>query len=76
MHPYIIEELARAIVQEREEEARLARPHTQQRPETRAAPRSRLARKLVQTGLHLDRAAADRCCRRSPRAVSPSARRR
>ena len=56
---YIIEELAWAIAQEWEEEARQMRRHSQHRPETKPALRSRLARKLVQTGVRLDRAAGE-----------------
>lgn len=55
----ITEELAWAMAREREEEARRMRPHAEQRPVTRPSLRSRLARKLVHAGLHLDSTAGD-----------------
>jgi hypothetical protein len=55
----ITEELAWAMVREREEEARRMRPHVEHRPVNRSSLRSRLARKLVHAGLHLDGTAGE-----------------
>ena len=58
MNPYI-EELVWAVDQERREEARRMRPHTERRPESGQNLRSRLARTLVVAGIHLDRRARE-----------------
>ena len=55
----ITEELAWAMTREREEEARRMRSQTEHRPANRPSLRSRLARKLVHAGLHLDSTAGD-----------------
>ncbi len=51
---YITEELAWAMTREREEEARRMRSQTEHRLANQPSLRSRLARKLVRAGLHLD----------------------
>ena len=56
MYPYI-EELVWATDQERREEARRMRPHTESRPTSGQNLRSWLARTLVVAGIHLDRKA-------------------
>ena len=58
MYPYI-EELVWAIDMERQEEARRMRPHPESRPKSGQNLRSRLARVLVQSGIHLDRTAGE-----------------
>ena len=58
MYPYI-EELVWAMGQERQEEARRMRPHTESRPKSGQTLRSRLARTLVVAGIHLDRRARE-----------------
>ncbi len=59
MQMYALEEMARAIAREREEEARQTRPHTEGRPQPREPLRSRLARLLVLAGIHLDPTAGE-----------------
>ena len=58
MYPFI-EELVWAAVREREEAAGLTRTRTAERHRSRSPLRSRLARKLVRAGIHLDRTAGE-----------------
>lgn len=53
MFPYVIEELSRAAMQEKEHEARKARRSSRARYE-RSHVRRFVARTLVHAGLHLD----------------------
>ncbi len=55
----ITEELAWAMVREREEEARRMRSQTEHRLANRSSLRSQIARKLVHAGLHLDGTAGE-----------------
>lgn len=54
MYPYILEEFARAVVQEREAEAHQRRRCRERRSTSKSSLRSRLAREMVHAGLHLD----------------------
>ena len=70
MYFFAIEELSRAIVQGREAAARGALSHAMYRDEVDLPLRSRLARKLVHVGLHLDHAAGELVATHSDREVA------
>ncbi len=70
MYFFAIEELSRAIVQGREAEASRALPPAMYRDEVALPLRSRLARKLVHVGLHLDHEAGDLAASHSDREVA------
>lgn len=59
MYSYVLEELARATVQEREAESRQRRRCRERRSTSKSSLRSLLARELVHAGLHLDRSAGE-----------------
>ncbi|OGO50759.1 MAG: hypothetical protein A2148_03435 [Chloroflexi bacterium RBG_16_68_14] len=58
MYPYILEEFARAVAQEREAESRQRRCR-ERRSTSKSSLRSRLAREMVHAGLHLDPGAGE-----------------
>jgi len=59
MYAYPVEELAQAVIREREREARQTRPHTDKPATERQPLRSRLAQLLMAVAVHLDRGAGD-----------------
>ncbi len=73
MYPNVLPELAWAIAQEREEEARERRPAAKEGLVPGLHIRSALARELVWIGVHLDRKAAESALRK--KAGKPGSRR-
>ena len=63
MYALVTEELVRALVREREEEARRARPHVSLPREPKDSLRARVARLLVRAAVHLDGSAGTRSAR-------------